>query len=606
MLTNRSTMPDAARLLRFIREARRSPASPVHRLSSFIKIAHRQIGGAWWAGGASVGGRTFSNSEPYSMLGETVRTYLPHLMGDGIMPTIDPLMSQNRGWAKILQLRMRKWVDDTGYVGIDEACLLDALCGISVQYVTRNVGGPMFSDGADMIDTGSPVALRVPVERMVVSPDAESWDTAPGIGHYYEADRSAMLERGVGNPDVLMKCRNVWDQSDSDMVAREEKYDGDRTSDQYLEDKIRLYDLVYTYAGRRFCCTLPAEEGHEGFVVDPYEIIDEPEGSRYVVTALNTIPGSLTPVSPAMVIMDAHLAKSRALSKLMEQIETLKRKFVFKPGQQRLVMSLLDPNGDAWVAGDPDSFKETVIGGMVKELLDGYGFLDALGKQIGPNVQLAGGSDDPSDTATGTSVLAGNAAVVLGYWKRKINDGRTAVLRRVASMLTNSYERMEFEIPAGPGVSIPVVWEPSRHQLSYDMFKYGVKPSSNMAGMDARARLRSMAELFTALPNMVQVVVGLGGDPSKVVRVLSDLAEAPELDEMLPTPDMRSIQMLLLQNLGQSGRLTPGGMPGMAPGMAQGMVPGMAPGMAQGQLPAAGPMTPLAQVQSDAGRSVPA
>lgn len=586
---NRSQFPTAARLQRFIRAAKESMDSHVQVLADFVKTAKKEFAGPWWGVNNSIN-RDHKVLRPYSMLGEMLRTYHPHLMGDGIMPVVEPMSMGNRAEAKLLQLRLRRWVDDTAYAALDEKLVMDALVGVSVQYVARNAGGPMFTDGTQDIDVGTPVVLRVPIDRMIVSPGAESWDTADGIGHGYEADRGTMLDMGVGDPEVLTKLSNSWDRASRAVDERDPKYTDTRNEDSHLSDKVWLYDLCFMHAGRRFCCTLPGQEGIDEFVVPPYEIVDEPEGSRYIVTALNSVNDSIMPLSPAMCLMDAHLSMNRTTSKLMEQIETLRRKFMFRKGQQQQVMQLLNSKSDDFVEGDPESVREYVIGGMVKELVEGYQFLELLGKKVGPNVDVLSGQDgQASESATSTSIRAGNGAVVMGYWKKKIAEGRTMAMRRVAAMLTNSHESMQFEMPVGPGIVVPVVWEPGRMRLSYDQFKYSIKPNTNMAGMDARAKLRSMAELFNTIPGMVQVAVGLGGDPAKVIRVLSDLAECPELDEILPTPDTQSIQMLLLQRMGSEGKVSSGGTPKMG-----------------GGLPASGPMNQSAQIQSDVSRAIPA
>jgi len=595
----RAAFPDAARLLRFIRAANDAPDSPVRALADFHEVANREFAGPWWGKNHNLN-REPKDIRPYSMLGEMLRTYHPHLMGEALMPVVEPIALGNRVESKMLQMRLRRWVDDTAYAAIDEQTVMDCLLGVGVQYVTSNAGGAMFSDGAEDFDTGTPVAIRVPIGNMVVAPGALDWDTAEAIGHRYMVDRQAMLAHGIGNPDVLVRLRNVW-ESDTSLNQPQNNRDPGRSNadDQHLQDKVWLYDLCFTYAGRRFCCTLPSTGGIDEFVIKPYEMTDEPEGSRYVVTCLNRVNDSLVPLSPAMCLMDAHLSMNTINSKLMEQIKTLRRKIIYKAGSARQVKLLLNPDGDEMVPGDPGNQEQVVLGGMVKELVEGHAFLEALGRKVGPNVDLAGGMQDPSDTATGSSILAGNAAVVMGYWKRKIADGRTRVMRRVASMLTRSFEEMQFDFPLANGMTVPVVWRPQSMSVSYDQFKYQIKPTSNMAGMDARARIRSLAELFQTIPGMVQVAVGMGGDPSKVVRILSDLAESPELDEILPSGDTRSIQMLLLQQLGKNGQVGAGGM-------GMGMGGGMAPPQGGGMLPSPGPMTPKAQRASDVSRAVPA
>lgn len=591
MQIDRKSPPNAARLLRFIKAARDSASSPIKHLTRFTRLAHEQIAGPWWKTVYSLGMRPADTRRPISYLGETIRTLHPHLMGDTLLPVVNPAGIGKRAEANLLQMRLRQWCDDAKYQEQDEIAALNALIGLSVQYVFRNAGGQVFADGNEKLDVGQPGVMTIPIDRMVIDPNAESWESPAGIGHWILVDRQAMLEHGIGDPDLLNALPNSWEATQEREDS--EKEDSARNSeDTHLEDTVLLWEFTYRYAGRLFRCTLPPINGKEGFIVEPYEPLDEPEGSPYIVTALNSLPGSLEPVSPAIVLMDSHLAKSAIVAKLVKQIEDLQRKYAIAPGMQDAVMRLQEPGGDSHVVCDPDKIREFVQGGMVKELVDGLAFMETIGEKVGPNVNVLAGQQGPaSESATSTSIRAGNGAVVMNYWKGKINKGRSEVLRRVSAMLLQGQDRRTFEMPVGQGQSVEIVWDPTTMDVSYDMFKYAIKPSGSSAGMDTRAKLRSLAELFQVIPSMMQVTLGIGGDPTKVIRVISDLAEMPEIDEILPTGDMASIQMQLLQMLNQGGKAN---------------IVGAQPMGGNTPLPAPGPMGQQAQLQSDAARAVPA
>lgn len=274
----------------------------------------------------------------------------------------------------------------------------------------------------------------------------------------------------------------------------------------------------------------------------------------------------------------------------VQSIEELERKYVIKPGAQDMAMRLQERGGETTIAGDPASIAEFIRGGMVKELLEGLAFLENVGKMVGPNIALAGGQADPGDSATASSILAGNAAVVMGDWKKAISAGRTKVLRRVAALLLQGEDRREYAMPVAPGRSIPLVWDASTRDISYDQYRYTIKPSSNTAGMDPRAKLRSLFEVLSALPSLLQLVIGTGNDPQKALQVIEDLAGLPELGEMFPTGDMAQIQMQMFQMLAQGGKAMPQGMGGGGPGM----------------LAQAGPATSVGQMNSDRARAIPA
>lgn len=599
-LSPKAAFPTAKRLLSFIRAARISPTSITRHLANFYQMAEKETAGPWWKETYTLGTRDANHRKPVNYMGEMVRTYHPHLMGDALLPVVEPSGLGDRGSAKMLEYRLRQWSDDAAYAVEDERTILDALLAVGVMYVCRREGGVAIATEEGTLDLGQPCVQRVSIENMVIDPNAQTWEGASAIGHWIEVDRQSLLAAGIGNDTeereaMLNNIPNVW-ESMEETKGLERKDGGPGDEDQYLDDKILLWEMCFSYGGRRFCCTLPPVNGTDMAVVDPYEIgHQEPEGSRYVVTALNSLPNSLMPISPAMVMMDAHLSKGAVVAKLVKQIEDLQRKYVVKSGAQDMVMRLKETGGDEYVIGDPDKIKEFIRGGMLKELVEAQAFLETLGQKVGPNMDLAGGKDDPSHSATVGSILAGQAAVILGYWKKKIDDGRTQVLRRVAAMLLQGGDQRTFMFNTNRGQQVPLVWDAATLDISYDQYKYKVRATSSNAGMDARAKLRSLFEIMSVLPGMIQLVAGMGSDPQKLLRVVADLAGMPELDEILPTGDLMGIHQQLMAMLAQGGQATPGGQGG-----------GAKPVAGASLLPAPGPLpggpsllTPAAQLNSD-------
>lgn len=589
MPRDRSLPPTAGDLLRFIKAARESRDHPIQHLASFHRTALQEIAGPWHATVHDANTRKPSESRPYSPLGETVRTFVPHLRGDKIMPTVEPDGLGDRGAAGMLEMRLRQWMDDAEYDLCDEHVTIDSMITAGVSYVARKASGtPIAVAGqTDTIDVGQPMVKRIPIGNMVVDPSAETWANPAGIGHFYPVDRQVLLAQGIGDPDQLRQIPNIWQK------PKEMQDSGKATStneDAYLQDLILLWELCFQHAGRWYCCTLPPMDGPEFFVVPPYEITDEPEGNRYVVTALSELPGHLTPVSPAMAMMDAHFAQAGIAAKLLHQIATLERKYIFAPGAQDMVMRLMNGPGDEPIMGDPSKIAEFIRGGMVKELVDGWSFLTALGQRIGPNQSLAAGQQTPGDSATADSILAGQGAVAIGYWKGKRDAARVKELRRVAAMLTQGNDRHVFKVPGANGSVVPLVWDMTTRDISYDRYKYRIKPSSYNGGMDPRAYLRSLFEVLSSLPGVLQLVVGMGGDPQKALRVISDLANMPELDEMMPTADHHAMQMGVLQLLATGGKIATPNAGGVTPSGAMG----------------GGPTSGVGQLLADMSRRVPA
>ena len=587
----------AQRLIEFARRCYTHKRLKAER--KFYVLAQRETAGPWFGDEMPTQVRAWDELRPVSSLGHAMRTYLPHLMGERIDPVVEPGPVGGRGEAKILEMRRRQWVDDTGYLAEDEAGVMDSLLDMGIWYVGRRAGGQGVSLGGSTIDMGAPFVQRLDRHRLVYDPRCDNFDMASLMGHRYDADRQAMLDAGVGDEAVIRQIPNVWEDSAKDDSGRgESSEDGQSpigSEEDYLDDRIPLWDLCYMEGGRRMRCTVGPLNGGAGFVVKPTEIVDEPEGWPYVICALDRMPGRMTPVSPARAMMDYHLSRDRVVAKLVNEIEEIGRDYIAAKGEgQKLAMKLTTPSPDGRsrvLIGDPKTLTEYVRGGMTDPAVAAFGLLTKLGEETGPNVDVLAGQDgQASESATSTSIRAGNGAIVMGRWKSVVNNARASIMRRVSAMLLQSGDRrvLEAQTPGGP---VQLIWDALELQdLSYDQFKYDIKLSSASQGMDQRTKLRSIVELFTqAVPAVVQTAAQLGVAPTKALRVLSDLSGFAEIDEMLPTGDGEQIRQQALAWMVQQGKARP-------VGIAQPQMPAQAP---------AAPQTRVGQMNSDRGMAVP-
>jgi len=194
---------------------------------------------------------------------------------------------------------------------------------------------------------------------------------------------------------------------------------------------------------------------------------------------------------------------------------------------------------------------EFIKGGLYQQATEAYAFLEALGRSFGPNVDQLGGKDDPGDSATASSILAGNGATILASWRSAIDTGRSMGLRRMAAILTSSQIDRRLSIPGPFGEPVPMIWLATRRRLSWDHFRYTVAPRSTDTNLDANMRLRRLFEILTTVPNVLSSVTQLGGDPQVALRAIATLSERPEIAEIWPSQDRdkvrAAVQQMLLQ-----------------------------------------------------------
>lgn len=545
------------RLLRFITAAWETPWQ--RSLREFYVSALNEISRPYAAGeGADPATLDWKSRRPINRLLEMVRSYTPHLLGTGIDPIVEPAGAGGRGEAALLQARLRRWVDDAGYGAEDEQATVDALIGVGCVYVgVLDEFMSLVYEARDTVDHGDPIAVRVGIDCMVLDPAAKSLDKCRSAGHLVSVDRDALRRVEGVNTDAVGRLSPAFE------AAEEYRMGMPGEKDAYLDDRVILWVLHYHDRGVLHRCVLPLESsGVSEFIIPPTPV-DGPEGLPYVFTRLDRLPGRPTPISPAMAMMDAHHAQAMVAAKMLSQIEELRRKYVVDPAGKRMMAELLDKQREgSYVFGNPALFKETVTGGLTEEIIGAYAWLESLGKQVGPNTDLAGGRDDPSTTATGTSILAGNATVALRRWSTLVQAARSMVLRRVAATLTRNPtpSTVPYEVA---GTTVELAWNPAEQDLSYDQFKYRIRPSGSGAVMDGREKMRSIFEILTAVGPVLQTVAMLGGDPAKALGVIGDLSEMGELAEMIPTPDgdqLRQSLAMIAATQGARGVPTHAGM----------------------------------------------
>lgn len=594
---------DAARIRRWIREAYEH--AELARLRAAHAHIETQLQGP--AGQMSLtnesGTRDAKTGWPVNKLGEMVRTYLPHIAGESIEPSIEPDGVGDRGAAKVLELRVGQVLEDAAYGREDEQGVIGSLLTVGCWWVGRYDGPRLACSCSATIEIGAPMIRAVRPEHLVVDPSADRWSNINSIGDWYPAERDVLVEMaragliGLTEEDV-MSLPLLWDvqngNSEADSVGS--LNDGE-DKDKYLIPLVGLWEVTYREMGVWYTCTVPSTGSSlEKFVSEPTPVdpTKMPEGYPYVTLLLDPLTKGLVPTSPALAMLDAHHYALDIARKAVEQIQTLRRRHVVQRGSQ-IEKAMNEPGDEKYIPGDPkEAPAEIIEGGLTEEAVQAYAFLEKLGSTFGPNIELVGGKGSPEDTAAGTSLLAGQGAIVLGRWTKAVLNARAECVKRVAAIVSAEQtaegepEVLAFPMPDGSVAGL--TWPPPT-DLSYQRYRFRASPTGGSAGMDPRARLRSLFELFAGIRGIAEFLVMLGQDPSEAFKAIADMSAMPEIKRLLPTQAGLMQDMQVVQQLVQRGQLQMGG--GMG-GPAGGPTP-----------PGQGPQTQRGQVVSDQARRVP-
>lgn len=550
-------------LREFDRLARRQYAGPWHSTSSEDQSSLLKIDRPWY------------NLEPYSEIREVIRTYQAHLFGQHVDPMLDPTFGSDQASTKMRELRLSRMLDDIGFDQIDNAVVLDAMFSRGCYYI-----GPANSLTRLAIpergpEPGEPVVFRVGVGDLTPDPNASTYLDWAYVSHRFVVPRGILLDT-VDDAKAWQAIEQLQAvHEDTTSIKDSSLPIGSRSpkEDEFLEDYIALRECCFRYKGRKYCCVVPGNVRDGGsYIVEPYPIDDELEGHRYEVLDLNEVPGSNVPLSPAMAVMEIHLAKVRSMARMVRQMWNYRRGVVYGAGAADAVGKLQDPhNEDSAFEGDAKDVAEIGLGGIADELMRGWALLDSVGQKIGPNLGFAGGKSDPSNSATAASLLAGNASQVIGYWKQRVDTARANVLRRLSAMLDSSGDEMVLPMQLPDGQTVAMVWDYQSQDVSYDQFVYKVRPYRTDS-MDPRMRARSIIEAMQIVGPFLTTVAQLGGNVQMAMSVLADATGTPELLNIFPTGGTEQLRMRVMQMLAnKAGALAGGQMPrlGAASNMQQ-------------------------------------
>jgi len=550
-----NSLPDAAKLLRVAKAA--YDHTEADHLRKFDAYSKAQFNGRWRTKLLELNFQDWKVLQPENPIREMIQTYLTHVLGEEVAPDISPLALGDQGQATLREYRIRRLLDDIAYNDEHDAAIVDSMHSIGCTYFGIKAGQTAMRLNDQTLDPGEAFVARIPISSLVYDPNAPSWKRKAYMGHGYVASIDVMLENGIGNEKLIRSIPKIWDNDKYGSTAVHPWAQSGCRVDEYIEDQIPLWDFTFLYRGKRFRCTLPPFDGTNEFVVPPFEDMEIEKGP-YNVLELGLSTGDGIALSPAMAMMDAHLIGKAMAGRLAWEGLNTRRKVVADQGDQAFVMKLLNPNDpDGVVFTNSQNVKEVVTGGMVKELLEAYYFMQGVRKTIGPNVQLAGGQDDPGDTATGTSLLAGNAGMAFTFWRNRINRWTAGNLERLSWSLDTETGKERYDFPMPNGQSVPIVWNSNTRDTSYNQFKYSIKPSVG-SSMDPRQKLRSLFEIMGAIPAFMQSVLMMGGDTQAAINAIAHVSEMPELARILPTQSTMLIQQQLMQGLAIGAANVPG------------------------------------------------
>lgn len=526
-------------------------------LRDFTRLACEQIAGPWYDPKVSMVGaeRSPSSIMPVNILATMLDTYMPQLAGQRWDITCDNRLAGMEGDAKIRSLRLTHLADEINLPVVDHRVLMDAMIsGEGIYRIGLREGTDAFRVDSEIHDPGQPFVVRVGPGDFVRDPLSRHWMEDRFQADRYIADRQALLEAGIGDPDLIERLPAITEQNQTRDVGSPLAAMGLNRDDLISDDLVQLWHFCVWDGQRTLVCVVPDIVGFDGWVVEPHEY-EGPERGPYEFLHFNMRPDRATPTSMAMRLMDLHFAIANVSARTVGHIIGTKRNMVYdSTNGKETAMSIQEAVDDQPIAGDPQTVKEVTTGGLIPQFVQGFEALMNMASNQGATLQETPGRFGEPGTATEASLVAGKAQALVEYMRDPLTAARRNVIRRLSWYEDTGPARQQvYGMQVAPGMKIDVMYDSATKEGDWGDYLYNCRVKS-ASGMDSNTRLARLSQVLQVLPPWVQFVASMGGNVDAAMRLVS--GDFTEMDNVFPTQSAMMAQQFLQQAAGQPGQAT--------------------------------------------------
>lgn len=514
---------------------------------------------------------------PYSLIGQQISVLHPNLTGHRMSAKFTARRTSLTMAARIKSALVTQHLERLRFAQTDARAVLDAmLAGIGTLKIGIRESARQFQLDDRAMDIGELTVKLISPNDLILDPHPFGGDirTSRIIGDVYIVDRAAFIDaiermewdeaRKSKTIDAINKCKKVKDsetaRKGSENKGVPEPDDETAPGDLVAVCDVTLFDGDTTQIGM---FSDPRGDSDGFWIIEP-EPAEIPERGLYEHYTLMDVPHKSRGLAPAAQIMELHIALSDVASKVHERIMKARRVYQGDPAGRDQAKDVVEGK-DQEIIFSKAAITAADFGGKIEDFVPGFNFLQDLANQMGPNMALIGGREDPSGTATGSAIVDKWASTQVSDWRERCQATRSCVLQRLSwwDDLQTERQVVTLALPGGPE---DVEVSPDDREGTYADFD-AVMRVTTAQQLEPAARLMRFNEGMASLATNLQLVAMMGGNIDKFLAMYSDMMNMPEFDEMLPSEAAAVVEQALqqhqqLQAMARSG----GGRPGAGAG----------------------------------------
>lgn len=486
------------------------------------------------------------NYRPFNLLQQAVTTYLPNLSAYKVIPKIISRGSATRAECEFREYLCSQHLEAMQYPATDREVVLDSLLApFGAMKLNIAVGASQFRDTDRATDMGEIGANRIAPEDMLFDPNATSIRSCAWMADRYVASKDklvAVLE-SVGMTDKAELVKKLTPRHHLDNATENRGLGETPDEETTIDDEIVLWDVVIFERNEVYVGTMASWED-----TDVKEWIVEPEpyqgGERgpYVVLSLLDSPGQPVGMSLADQMYELQRTMNQIGEKLYRQIISTKRVNAFKPNRRRDADTLRTAKDDDWVpVGDPDFFKEAKQGGMLAEMAPGLEVLMMAANKATANVDVAGGRNRNSGTATGAAIQNERVSVAFSDMVERCNAMRRQVIRRMNFWLDELPALEERRVMRSDFGAFDLVYSNATRRSRYTDFDYDCDVIT-ADSLDPNMRLARMEGALGAIGRVIPMVQATGGSVEEAIDAIAAEFQWDGLRRIWPTRNAQALR----------------------------------------------------------------
>ena len=489
----------------------------------------------------------------------------PQVSVSSVDPTLYP-------FAKRFEVAVNNLLDEIDFRSTLRRVILDAFFGMGVVKIywadsepieIENPEWPMeppMSAGVDayqrwqkqcqemsqtiLVDPGKPFCEAISLDDYVFDMSAASIDKARYHGHIYRVPLSAAKSDARFDPVVVEKLKPSHRYNHESMFDRDEQtrdMSGEDMDAADVEPMVLLMDLYLPFE-KQWAVMIPGEPTPL-FVAD----WDGPEAGPYRHLFMSAVPDNPMPVSPASMLIHLDKLANSLFRKTADQARRQKDVTAYS-GDERDALAVKNAqDGELVAMRSPDSINLLKYGGPDQMNQAFYQVASGEFSRMAGNLDSRAGLGPSAPTAKQDAMISQAVSRAEAASQMAVSEFVAAVARDLGSMLWID-ERYETEgTRTEPGIDMPLRerWTPEDREGDFVQYKFDVTPFS-AAFVSPNDKMQKLTQVLTILAPLVQMSGGVI-DGSRVAEMFSDLAQLPELKQLVSFP-------------------MPGSMPGQVPG----------------------------------------